>query len=309
MFTKIIKKIRYELQFKNTDYYERINDKLFKRIYQRILRLKLNSLEPIVLQKQNAKLTLATLSNKKRFYESVAALYSFCFWERNICIHYHEDGTLTENEISYLEKTFQGITIFRRSDQNLKIKNHLLSKGLNHSAQLRDQFFLSIKLFDMVNERRTPYLLHIDSDVLFFSRPGEILDIVEKGNLNGCFNVDVNNDYTFDDVSMAKYMNLSVITHFNSGLLLHNFDEGIFDFVNTVMEDNATAVTSWHLEQTLLAMYATIQGNFLALPKQYDLQRRERDLGNKIVSEHYVQGTAYDFHKDFIYKLFPQYTR
>ncbi len=307
MINQIIKKIKFELQFKNTNYYERASHKLAKTIYQRKLQNKLNVLNPITLQKENAKLTLATVANKKRFYESVAALYSFCFWENNICIHYHEDGTLSENEIDYLKKIFPGITIFRRAEQNVKVKNILSSKGLDHCAQLRNQFFLSIKLFDMVVEKNTKYLLHIDSDVLFFSKPHEILNIAEKGSYNGCYNVDVGNLYDFDNTIMSKYVQVPVISCFNSGLLLHNFNEDFFDFIDAVMENNASTVTPWHMEQTLLAMYASVKGNFLALPKYYDLARKERDLGNKITSEHYVQGSACEFHKDFIYKIFPAF--
>jgi hypothetical protein len=309
MINQIIKKIKFELQFKNRNYYERIEHKLFKTIYRRILRNKLSLLTPITLQTENAKFTLATVANKKRFSESVAALYSFCFWERNICINYHEDGSLSDDEISYLKEKFKGITIVRRSEQNIKIKDDLLSKGLYNAAQLRERFFLSIKLFDMINEKKTPYLLHIDSDVLFFSKPHEILDIVEKGNLNGCYNLDVNNANTFDDDTIEKYISSPMIERFNSGLLLHNFDESLFSFVDTVMEGRPEAATSWHLEQTLLAMYASQKGNFLGLPKNYDLGQRYKKTGDTVVSEHYVQGTAYDFHKDFIYKLYPLYTK
>ena len=307
MIKKIIEKIKYELQFNNPHYYRRISEKIFKTNYQRLLRKKLSKLSPITPDKENAKLTVATLANKKRFYESVAALYSFCFWKRDICLHYHEDGTLTEKNIDFLKKLFPGITIFRRREQNLKVKDQLLSKGLSNCAQLRGEFFLSIKLFDMIYEKNTPYLLHIDSDVLFFSRPDEILNIIEEGNFNGCYNVDVDIAYSFDNVTIAKYIYVPMINRFNSGLLLHNFNEELFDFVDAVMKDNHQSKSPWHLEQTLLAMYASYKGNFLGLPESYDLGRRQKKLGNKITSEHYVHNTGYEFHKDFIYKISPLY--
>jgi hypothetical protein len=307
MINRIIQKIKFELQLKNSNYYRRISDKLSKTIYQRILHKKFNLLAPITLQKENAKFTLAILANKKRFYESVATLYSFCFWERNIYIHYHEDGTLTDDEINFLKKVFPGITIFRRVAQNSKIKNILLSKGLENCAQLRDHFLFSIRSFDMIIEKKTPYLLQVDSDVLFFSKPDEVLDSVKKGDLNGCFNKDIVNAYTFDEATMGKYIPLPVISNFNAGLFLHNFDETFFDFVDSIMEKEPQAATSWHLEQTLFAMYASYKGNFLGLPKDYDLGQKHKKAGNKVKSEHYVQGTASDFHRDFIYKLFPIY--
>ncbi|WP_299582775.1 glycosyltransferase [Mucilaginibacter sp.] len=252
---------------------------------------------------------MATLSNKKNFYESVAALYSFCFWNKNVYLHYHEDGTLTEKEIGFLKKKFPGIKVFLRSDENIKVKTLLASKGLENCKKLRDVFFLSIKLFDMIVEKQTNYLLHIDSDVLFFSRPDEILDIVEKGNYNGCYNCDVSNSYTFDNETMSRYLTSEMIGRFNSGLILHNFDESFFNFINGVIEGNLYKTESWHLEQTLLAMFASEKGNFLGLPKHYDLARKEMFLGNKITSEHYVDGAGSVFHRDFINKLYPLFKR
>jgi hypothetical protein len=307
MLKKAIEKIKYELQFNNTSYYTRLSDKINKKKYQRLLRKKIHSLSPIISQKQNAKLTLAILANKKNFYESIAALYSFSFWIKDLYIHYHEDGTLDEADFDLLEKIFPGIKIFKRSDQNSKVSDHLQSKGLLHCKQLRSHFLFAIRSFDMIVEKKTPFLLQIDSDVLFFSKPNEILDIIEKSNLNGCYNSDVYNMYSFDADTIAKYITMPIINNFNAGIFLHNFDEDFFDFADVIMEQEPQAGTSWHLEQTLFAMYASYKGNFLQLPKNYALGKQARLIGDDVISKHYVHNTGYDFHKDFIYKLRPMY--
>jgi hypothetical protein len=302
---KIIEKIKYELKFNNPSYYTRISDKFNKKTYQRILQKKIGKLPPVILQSDNAQLTLAILANKKNFYESIAALYSFCFWNRNVYVHYHEDGTLTKNEFEILKKIFPGITIFIRSEQNHKVGDCLLLKGLAHCARLRSHFLFAVRSFDMIIEKKTPYLLQIDSDVLFFSKPKEILDTVKKGDLNGCYNRDVLSMYSFDDATIAKYLPVPVIPNFNAGIFLHNFDESFFDFVEAIMAKEPQADNSWHLEQTLFAMYATLKEKFLELPKTYALGRGARVIGNEVISKHYVHNTGYDFHKDFIYKLYP----
>lgn len=305
MIKKIIKKIKFELQFKNTNYSARISEKTKKLFYQWRLKKRMRALPPIALQPEKARFTLATISSKKNFCESVAALYSFCFWNRDVYLHYHEDGTLTAKEIKFLKRTFPGITVFLRHEQNKKVKAILSSKNLQNCEKLREVFFLSIKLFDMIIEKKTTYLLHIDSDVLFFSRPDAILDIIEKGNYNGCYNLDVSDSYTFDEETIARYLTKKMIRKFNSGLVLHNFNEDFFPFIEKVMEGNLYKTESWHLEQALLAMFASEKGNFLGLPKEYDLARHEMFRGNKIVAEHYVYGGGSAFHKDFIEKLYP----
>jgi hypothetical protein len=308
MLKRIFKKIRYELQFNNTQYYTRISEKVFKRRYQKLLAKKVRLLPPLVLQTENAEVTLAILANKRNFYESVAALYSFCFWDRNIVIHYHEDGTLTQADMELLNQIFPGIVVFHRSAQNIKVRDLLLRKGLDKCAQLRDHFIFSLRLFDMIIEKKTPYLLQIDSDVLFFSRPTEIWDVILRGQLNGCYNKDLENAaYTFNNETIGRYLQVPVLKQVNAGVFLHNFDEALFSFSEDILEHEPDAAKSWHLEQTLFAMFASYKGGFAELPKQYDLGRRERALGHEIISEHYVHSTGHDFHRDFIYKCIPQY--
>jgi hypothetical protein len=151
--------------------------------------------------------------------------------------------------------------------------------------------------------------LQVDSDVLFFSKPVEILDTLTRPASNGCYNADVGNAYTFDTETIKKYLSRPVINNFNAGLFMHNFDGRLFDFAETVLQKEPGCTTSWHLEQTLFVMYAGEKGGFGQLPPSYDVAGRQRKRGNKLISEHYCHHTGYDFHKDFIYQISPEYTK
>ncbi|HEY4324128.1 MAG TPA: hypothetical protein VGN20_09080 [Mucilaginibacter sp.] len=306
MKDNILKKISYELQFKNTQYYKRVKDKVLKTHYQRVLKKRLLSLPPLATAKEGAPLTLAILANKRNFYESVAAIYSFGFWNKNIYINYHEDGTLTEHDISVLKNIFPNINIFKRVTQDQIIGEYLINEGFHNSAHLRNNFVLSLKLIDTVFNKKSKYLLLIDSDVLFFSRPNEILDIVENGTFNGCYNKDVTDAYCFSIEMMDKYLPAPIVSRFNSGVFLYNFDVDFFHFVESILKNEKMSSIPWHIEQTLFAMYVTKVGNYKDLPETYDVCRIERSLGNKIISEHYTHNTGFDIHKDFIYKIYPQ---
>ncbi|MEE1945148.1 hypothetical protein VRU48_08515 [Pedobacter sp. KR3-3] len=309
MIKKIIKKIRYELQFTNTDYYARFSDKFNKNYYQRKLRNRIDKLPPIALDTANAVCTICMLANHRNFTESMAALYSFCFWEKRVHLHYHEDGSLSEQEILKLREKFQGITIFRRKEQNELVSAYLNARGLTYSAKLREQFVFALRLFDMLIEKKSKYVMQCDSDVLFFKRPDEILNIVATNSHNGCYNLDVDNVYTFKKDVLEKYVKVPMVNRFNAGLFLHNLDTSFFDFIELVIKNQPESFSSWHLEQTLFAMQVSILGNFLPLPIQYDLARKEHAKKTPLVSEHYVHSTGYDFHKDFIFKLYPQYSK
>lgn len=308
MINRIIKKIKYELQFKNTNYYERFSDKLNKGYYQRRLVKKIKTLKPIQLQKENAKLTLCMLSSHRNFSESIAALYSFCFWNPNVYLHYHEDGSLTQEEIDQLKNIFVGIEIHRRKDQNVIVGEYLHKHHLPQCHELRKSFIFSLRLFDFILHKKTDYVLQIDSDVLFFSNPTDIMTIIAEGNKNGCFNQDVMNAYSFPNDTLKKYLDQPMVDLFNAGLFLHRLDTSFFNFVENIIQNEPESFKSWHLEQTLFAMYISQQGNFLRLSEKYDLARINRNKGKALISEHYVQSTGYDFHKDFLTKIYPNLT-
>jgi hypothetical protein len=136
-----------------------------------------------------------------------------------------------------------------------------------------------------------------------------VIDILNNGKLNGCYNCDVGDSYTFDKATMAEYVSQPIVNRFNAGLFLHTIDEKFFGFIEKILEKEPQASSSWHLEQTLFAMYISMVGNYKPLPVSYDLCRRERNMGNVIISEHYTHNTGYDFHKDFIYKISPAFVK
>lgn len=309
MIRRIFNKIKHELQFGNTHYYTRVKEKAAKTRYNHILLNRLQALTPIPVNGHGSKLTVAILANKKNLYESLATLYSFCFWRSNIHVHYHEDGSLDDKDILVIKALFPGIVVFKKSIETPKVTGWLTRHGYDSSARLRGHFLFAVRLFDMLIEKTTPYLLQLDSDVLFFDEPVELLNIVANDTHNGCYNVDDGNSYTFTPDTIAKYLDLPVLDKVNAGLLLHNFNEDFFAFADNIIKNEPQRTSSWHLEQTLFALYASYKGDFLALPKQYDLGRKERNRGNKITSEHYCHSVGYDFHKDFIYKLFPLYSK
>jgi uncharacterized protein (UPF0248 family) len=304
---KILQKIKYELQFNNTQYYTRVSERVLKGYYKKIRRKQLLQLPPLALKTENAQLTLSILASKKNFDDSLAAMYSLCFWRTNIKIHYHEDGSLQEEDIAILNKLFPGIKVFRRKAQNEKVINYLNNQGLTYCAKLRESFVLSLKLIDTLLEKDTPYMLMIDSDVLFFSRPDEIFKVVDDAVLNGCYNVDIANVYSFTDEILSKYLDNDILNCVNTGVFLHNFDKGSFAFMENILANELKLPSPWHMEQTLFAMYATKVQNFIPLPAYYDLARQLRDRGKPIVSEHYVHHTGYNIQKDFIDKLYPLY--
>jgi len=309
MKNRILEKIKYELQFKNPQYYTRIKEKVTKTYLRRVLKRRALALPPISLNADNAALTLAILANKRNLFESIAAIYSFCFWYKNVHVDYHEDGTLSEDDILILEKKFPGIIVYRRAAQDQLTGDYLISQGLHSCAQLRNEFVLSLKLVDTVYNKRSKYLLLIDSDVLFFARPNEIIDIVENGTFKGCYNKDQSNYYCFSNEIMEKYLQTRVVDQFNSGVFLFDFDLDFLQFVEEILKNELVLPAPWHIEQTLFAMYVTHAGNFKELPESYDLASRRRNMGHPITSEHYVHNAGYNFHKDFIYKLYPMFKK
>jgi hypothetical protein len=122
------------------------------------------------------------LLNHARIYEAMWAIYSFAFHAGrhiNVCIH--DDGTLTEQGYASLRKLFPGIRIIDRPTADREVSNLLRRRGLPRSEVFRRDLVLSLKLFDPVILRRSRQIVVIDSDVLFFSPPTQLLESADRG--------------------------------------------------------------------------------------------------------------------------------
>lgn len=213
------------------------------------------------------------------------ALKSFYHYsQRNYALCIHDDGTLNEEHYAIFQQHFPDARIIDRPTADEKV----LSELQHHPRclEFRKTNHLAPKVFDFLSYLESDRLLLLDSDVLFFAKPTELLDRIENPDYHyNSVNADVDSAYTVDPVVVKAQMGFEVQERFNSGLgLIHkqslnlNWIEEFLGLPNIIGH-------FWRIEQTLYALCSSKFGVRL-LPQKYDV-RLDKGIDGA-PSRHYV---------------------
>jgi len=92
---------------------------------------------------------------------------------RNWSVNWHDDGSLTPVAIAALEQCFPGIRIIRKSDADRMMEPQLSSRPA--CADYRARLPLGLKIFDVPTVAEGERFILLDTDLMFFTEPTEIL--------------------------------------------------------------------------------------------------------------------------------------
>ena len=125
-------------------------------------------------------LTCYMLLHQPRAYEGLWAFYTLRRFLGPCRLVLLDDGSLSRQVLEEFASIFPGIEIPNYKENNAAQMEYLLSKKLNKCTQWREKFILFRKLIDPILLSKDSSYLLIDSDILHFSRPKEVLDWIKK---------------------------------------------------------------------------------------------------------------------------------
>jgi hypothetical protein len=203
---------------------------------------------------------------------------------QNISVNFHDDGSLTAAHAQRLKKCFPDAKIHMRREVDGLINKRL--SGAPLSIELRRQCVMLVKFFDPLilgsGERR----LLIDSDVIFFRRPDQIIDIVNSGVRCNYFNRDLVSSYCIDSCEASRLLGRPLVDCLNAGLALIHFDSIDLSKCDQYLSKCNFIERPWVLEQTLQAMFSSVFGvDYLS--DKYELTA-SRFASADAVTKHYV---------------------
>ena len=196
----------------------------------------------------------------KSFYRISGSTFKLCI---------HDDGSLQRASRELLSNHFPNARLILRSDADLVMNEALQSYPL--CKQLRASHCLALKLFDFLHYLESDRLLLIDSDILFFRHPTELLRRIEDPTyLCNTVNGDVKDSYTVTADAVREQCGFFLQSRFNSGLgLIHRKSVTFADVERYLSLPNITS-HPWLIEQTLFALCSSQHGVQL-LPQDYDV--------------------------------------
>jgi hypothetical protein len=180
----------------------------------------------------------------KTFYLYSKRKYSLCI---------HDDGSLGDDEIASLREHFPGARLIARPEADRKLEGVLAPYP--RCAQFRRSNHLSPKLFDFATYLAAPRMLLLDSDILFFAEPTELLRRIEDSDYKlNSVNADVSSAYTVEPEAVKLALGIEMPQRFNSGLGVIHQQSMRFDWIEEFLALPGILGHFWRIEQTIYAL-------------------------------------------------------
>jgi hypothetical protein len=180
----------------------------------------------------------------KSFYWASKKAYSLCI---------HDDGSLDAESLAVLERHFPAARIVRRAEADERIRKALA--GFPRSLDFRLTNLLAPKVFDFALYLNSKRMLLLDSDILFFNTPRELLDAADCGDDVNTFNPDFDSAYTVTSEAVRSSTSVQLQPRINSGLGIVHAQSLSFEWIEEFLQiPGILSGHFWRIEQTIYAL-------------------------------------------------------
>lgn len=202
---------------------------------------------------------------------------------------WHESGPMSQAARRRLADHFPDAQLLPLADADERVGRLLSERGLSLCAACRRKSFMLLKLIDCLALSRAKYLLLLDTDVLFFARPDELLDAVRTGEPAALFNRDSKTWYNLTPDTARERYGIDLVGQVNAGLALVRRNDWRLDLIDHFLADPDILSEPWLTEQTVQALMASRIG-MTFLPPTYQCSVEpglSTPDGDPLVAKHY----------------------
>ena len=212
---------------------------------------------------------------------ALKSFYHFAEVDFPLAIH---DGGLAPGQADLLRSHFPDATFVPRAEADRRIEAEFAARGWDRCVSYRRLNSSTPKLFDFFAFSSAEHVLSIDSDIVFFRRPDELVDFDPATSPN-LYNADVATAYSMTPEEMISAFGVAPPPLINSGLNLARRESMDFTKMDAWLAHPKMYENRWVTEQTLHALCSTIHGVAL-LPASY-LVSVEPGLDGDLACKHY----------------------
>lgn len=221
----------------------------------------------------------------------------------------HEDGTLPTEGRELLTSLFPTARLVTRQEADEKMGRVLAPYA--RCRDYREQLALGLKIFDIPTFCQAQRFIILDSDVLFFRPPEQILSWVESEDDRRClFNAEAQDPCPLSSGEARQKLKVQLKPRINSGLALLWRDALDLPFCELALRDTSLGSAKlWRIEQSLFALCTSRENRAELLPPSYEVSL-EQERAPEAISRHYVGAVRQQFYaegiRDLQAKLLPQ---
>jgi hypothetical protein len=267
--------------------FQELNREGWRRAWQRrrIQRLILNTppVRTAPVDSSVRRVEVRVLTWRRDWVDLLWALKSFYHFARVDYPLYIHDGGLQNPQIDQLRHHFPSATMVAAPQADALLEAALRQRCWPRCLAYRRRNVSTRKLFDFFLLSTAEYVLSIDSDILFFRRPEELLP--STGNPPNRYNRDAAYWYSLSLDELQAACGIRPVPFINSGLSLVRRQSIDFARIEDWLAHPGLFANTWVTEQTLHALCATIDGVEL-LPETYQVGITA-GLADDAVCKHY----------------------
>jgi len=204
----------------------------------------------------NHVLEVSYLTGKRYWHQTAFCAYSLAkILQGKIKINIYSDGSLSKYQSNVLSKGLPGIEIIKMHEILHQLEKRLPQNSFPTLRFLRENNPFFRKLIDMrLNDR---YIVQLDSDMLFFNTPSELLNSYQTGGNYFMQDTLQNSYYVLDEKIIEEHLKVNIKEKINSGILAYNSKDIDWVYVEECCKfllDRIEVISPPMFEQTLNAI-------------------------------------------------------
>jgi hypothetical protein len=203
----------------------------------------------------------------------------------------HVQGSVPKRMLARLRAHFPAARIIIQSEADAIVERWLNERGLVRliDARRRSPFMLKLTDFSILSE--AVHLLTIDSDVVFFSRPSDLLVATEAPLPANLFQRDPVSTYNLSEERALDELGIRLAPQVNTGIMLFPRASIELSRCEQYLAHPDVAQPNGWIEQTLYALLASEQGRVTYLPDSYLISLETGVPLDNLIARHYAGPT------------------
>lgn len=238
---------------------------------------------PPVSTDREGPVEIRVLSWRRDWRNVTWALKSFYHFSKKRFPLYIHDGGLEDWQAERLQQHFPDAHILRVKETEARVDAELTRRGLARSRAYRQLNIAMKKVFDFFLFSTAQVVLSIDSDIVFFREPTEL--VCDPPPAKNLYNRDENYAYSMTLEELKAAFGIEPPPRINSGLSLVHTRSMDYEKIEGWLQNQTLFDNKWVTEQTLHALCSTLHGvDFL--PPTYHVGT-EPGMPEGVVCKHY----------------------
>jgi hypothetical protein len=284
---------------------QRFSRAILLRYYKHIYSKKILTTKPVSCSADSA-FEVHVLTRDQELLETLWSLktwYHFSGTRPPLVVY--EGGTLSSESSAILEGHFPNCRIIRRDRFDRDMRDFLRDRPAALEHALIRSFYCALKLFGPMRYTKARSVLYIDSDILFFRAPLEMMEHIERGL--PFFNSDYQDAYAHPLEFIRKKLRMKLEPTINAGLFhivkrdLASSLELVEEYFSNIPVADPTHWTINRHEQTANAIILS-RANALRLSDDHQISKTP--VTDRTVSHHFVDdGSRPDYYAKGMHRL------